>query len=126
MTVDLSPWALGLVALTIVVYAACRKLFLRVGHPLLSPVFLTSAILIAFLRFDGLTFDAYQPARDLLNWPLGVATVALAVPVYNNRARLRAAPLPLAIGALAGSLVTIAVVVGLAVLGHLEGPAIEA
>jgi putative effector of murein hydrolase len=52
----LTPQTVGLILLTIGVYAASRKLYLRVGHPRLSPVFLTAATIIGFLKLDGLTF----------------------------------------------------------------------
>ena len=113
-------------ALTLAVYAISRKLYLRVGHPLLSPVFLTAAALIVVLKVAGLTFDSYQPASDIVSWPLGIATVALAVPVYKNRERLNSAALPITIGVTAGALITIAAVLALAAIGHLDSAAVHA
>jgi len=117
---------LALVALSVAAYALARGLYLRYRHPLVQPVFLGAAIIIGTLSLFGLGFDEYGPAKELMAWPLGPVTVALAVPVYKQRARLRCAALPLACGVALGTVSTIAAVLGLAALGHLEGPVLGA
>jgi putative effector of murein hydrolase len=47
---------------------------------------------------SGRTFDDYRATNEMLSWLLGPVTVALAVPVYKQRSRLRAAALPLVAG----------------------------
>ncbi len=112
--------AMALIALTIFSYSLARGMFLRYRHPLLQPVFLSAGLIILVLGLFGLSFDDYRPVKELLTWPLGPATVALAVPVYNQRSRFRRAALPLACGVVLGAMTTIAAVVGLAALGQLE------
>jgi len=115
---DTLPTTVPLVAATIAAYILARRLFLRLGqHPLLHPVFLSATVLILVLAVAGLSFDQYRPAQDVLSWPLGPATAALAVPVYKRRAQLRSAVAPLVCGVVAGSLAAITAAVGLAVLG---------
>jgi putative effector of murein hydrolase len=99
-----------------IAYAAAR----RCHHPLMQPIFTGTGLMIAVLLASGLDFEAYRPVRDALSWPLGPATVALAVPIYNQRARLRVAALPLVCGVSIGCLTTIAAVLELAIVGRLE------
>ena len=83
------PVCLGLGVLTVAAYAACYALAQRVRHPILNPVLLSAGLTIVVLLALGKDFEAYRPVRDVLTAPLGAATAALAVPVYNQRARLR-------------------------------------
>jgi predicted murein hydrolase (TIGR00659 family) len=106
--------------LTVAAYALARALYLRYRHPLVQPVFLAAGMIIAVLILSGRTFDDYRPASQALGWFLGPVTVALAVPVYKQRTRLRAAALPLACGIALGSASTIAAVLALATLAHLD------
>ena len=116
----------ALIGLTIAAYALARGLYLRYRHPLVQPVFLGAAVIVGALGVFGLTFEQYRPAKDLMTWPLGPVTVALAVPVYKQRARLRRVALPLAWSVTAGTVATIAAVLGLAALAHLQGAVLGA
>jgi putative effector of murein hydrolase len=118
---------LSLCLMTICAYAVARRLFVRSGqHPLLHPVFVSVAVLIPVLLVAGRSFDDYLPASNLLTWPLGPATVALALPVYKQRAALRTALVPLVCGVVAGSLATIATVLVVGALGGLATPILGA
>lgn len=126
MLPDQTPVWLAMAALTLGAYAACYALARRVRHALLNPVLLSAGLIIVALLAFGRRFEEYAPVRDALTAPLGAATAALAIPVYNQRARLRAAAVPLLAGVLGGTLSTIALVVGIAVLGHLDSPVVRA
>jgi len=121
-----SPLCLALIALTVAVYALARAVARRCRHPLAHPVLLSAGVLIVILHAAGLTYDVYRPAKDALTWPLGPATVALAVPIYNQRARLRALAIPLVGGVTLGTLTTIGAVLALATLGHFAAPVRQA
>lgn len=121
------PITLLLCTLTVCVYAVARNLFMRCGQrPFLHPVFVSVAILIPVLLATGRSFEDYRPVSDVLTWPLGPATAALALPVYKQRAVLRAAIGPLAAGVSTGSLVTLTAVVACGALGGLDTPVLEA
>lgn len=96
------------VTLTLGAYFATRWLFLTYRHPLLNPVFLSTVALIAFLQVTGLTLEEYRPAKDVMTYLLGPATVALALPLYHNRRVLQSHALPVLSGVVAGSLTTMA------------------
>jgi len=104
--------------LTVGSYLATRAIFLRFRHPLLNPVFLSTLVIIAVLQATGGTLADYQPAKELMTFLLGPATVALALPLYHNRAVLLSQALPVLAGVLTGSLATIAAVL---VAGRLAG-----
>jgi putative effector of murein hydrolase len=126
MLPDQTPASLAMAGLTLGAYAASYCFARRVHHPLLNPVLLSAGLIILVLLACGKRFEEYAPVRDVLTAPLGAATAALAIPVYNQRARLRAAAAPLLAGVLGGTLSTIALVVGIAVLGHLDSPVVHA
>jgi len=110
----------ALVLLTVSAYVVARTLYLRYQHPLVQPVFLGASVIIGVLLLSGRSFEDYRAAKDVLTWFLGPVTVALAVPVYKQRDRLRAAALPLACGVALGAASTIAVVLSLAVLARVD------
>lgn len=123
----LVPWlTAALIGLTVGCYAASRRLALWRPYPLLNPVLLSAGAIIFALSVCGLPFAAYRPAQHAFGWLLGPATVALAVPVYNQRARLRAVLPAFVGGVLSGTLATIAAVLTLAVLGRLDDPVVHA
>jgi putative effector of murein hydrolase len=116
----------AMLLLTISVYALARALYRKYHHPLIQPVFLGASLIILALVLAGRSFEDYRPAHDLFAWCLGPVTVALAVPVYKQRGRLRAAALPLACGVALGGASTIAAVLALAVLAHVDGGVLPA
>jgi len=126
MTAASLPLTAALVGLTVVSYTLARRVALHRPHPLLNPVLLSAGATILVLQLSGLGFDPYRPAQEVLGWLLGPATVALAIPVYNQRARLRAVLLPFVCGVLCGTLTTMATVLALAALGRLDGPVLLA
>lgn len=117
---------LAMAGVTLGAYGLARGLFLRYRTPLLQPVFLGAGLIIGVLVLVGWTFADYRPVQNVLTWPLGPATVALALPVYNQWGRLRAALVPLAGGVLCGTVVTIATVLSLAALGHVQAEVLHA
>lgn len=104
--------------LTVGSYLATRAIFLRFRHALLNPVFLSTLVIIAVLKATGGTLADYQPAKEVMTFLLGPATVALALPLYHNRAVLQSQALPVLAGVLTGSLATIAAVLA---AGRLAG-----
>ena len=98
----------GLVLLTVGAYLATRSIFLAFKHPLLNPVFLSTVVIIGALQMGGFTLEDYRPAKEAMTLLLGPATVALALPLYNNRKVLRDHALPVLFGVAAGSLATMA------------------
>lgn len=105
---------LGL-TLTLLAYQAAHALYLRLGsHPLANPVALAVALIVALLTLTGTPYAVYFDGAQFVHFLLGPATVALAVPLYQQLPKLRAHVLPLLGGLLAGSLVAVVSAVGIA------------
>ncbi len=85
----MSPLTLAAIAATLAAYVLFRRLYLRYGHPLLNIVVLSAAAIIALLLACGVSYQEYAPAREIMTFLLGPATVGLAVPLYRHRHLLR-------------------------------------
>jgi putative effector of murein hydrolase len=102
------------IALTIAAYALSRYVGTRVRNPFTTPVFFSTALIIACLVGVGFTPTDYEPAKQILTLLLGPATVALAVPLYKNAAALKRDLMPAALGILTGIVATVVCAVVLA------------
>lgn len=101
-------------ALTVAAYLLSRAVARRYPSPLTTPVFFSTAVVIAVLAGTGVGLADYEPARQILGFLLGPATVALAVPLYKNRRLLWRYGRPALVGLAVGSLGTLAAAVALA------------
>lgn len=73
------------VVLTVIVYTGAKKLAKYNSHPLTTPILTSGVILvITFLLLD-ISYVQYEQAKEVITYFLGPATVALAVPMYQNR-----------------------------------------
>src|SRR5262249_29945553 len=108
------------VAVTVSGYALSRKLSKRWPSPFTTPVFFTTALVILVLKLTGTSLADYEPAKKLMVFLLGPATVALAVPLYKNRSTLFGNALPALTGLVAGSFSTLVAVVLIARLFQLS------
>lgn len=109
----------SLIALTVGTYLACRRLYLRLRHPLLNVVAVSAAVIIIVLVASDLPYAAYAPARDIMTALLGPATVGLAVPLYRHRRLLRSHGPAIMASVGAGSLLAMVSAGWLASLGGL-------
>jgi predicted murein hydrolase (TIGR00659 family) len=93
---------LGLTA-TLLAYQLAWAVHRRCGqHPVANPVAIAVALLVTLLAATGTPYDVYFEGAQFVHFLLGPATVALAVPLYEQRARILRQWLPLAAGLLAG------------------------
>jgi len=110
---------------TLAAYEAGAWIFGRFGRrPLLNPVLIAVAVLIAVLAATGTPYETYFDGAQFVHFLLGPATVALAVPLFENRAHVRAALLPMLAALMAGSLTAIASAVAIARLLGARGETI--
>lgn len=105
---------LGL-TMTLVAYGLGYRLYLRTGsNPLANPVVTSVALLIGLLLLTGTSYDDYFAGGQFVHFLLGPATVALAVPLYQQFSRLRQLWLPVAISLTLGVVIAAGSSVGLA------------
>ena len=92
----------GLTA-TLVAYLLAYRIYQAVGgNPLLNPVAVAVALLIALLQLTGIDYQAYFEGAKFVHFILGPATVALAVPLYQQLGKLRRIWLPVLISVMMG------------------------
>ena len=76
-------------------------------RPLVNPVLVAVILLAAVLGATGTPYATYFEGAQFVHFMLGPATVALALPLYANLARVRRAALPMLAGLLAGSVTAV-------------------
>lgn len=95
----------GLTA-TLTVYLVTQALYLRLGQPpWANPVLLSILVLGTGLHASGVTYPTYFAGAQFIHFLLGPAVVALAWPLWQRRAELKARWRRLLVAALAGGFV---------------------
>ncbi|MBU6497809.1 MAG: LrgB family protein [Rhodospirillales bacterium] len=80
---------LGLAATLVVYRFAVMASRAAGGHILANPVLLSIGTLVLLLLATGTPYAAYFQGAQYIHFLLGPATVALALPMYSNLARIR-------------------------------------
>ena len=123
--VYLSQSPLLWLTVTLLVYAITDAVSLRTQrHPLANPVLHSIWILGAFLLLTGTSYSTYFAGAQFVHFLLGPATVALGVPLYENRKRVAASIIPMLVALVVGSITAIGSVMVLAELFGLPRPVI--
>ena len=100
---------------TLVAYGVGDTLFRASGRkPYVNPVLIAVVILGAVLWATDTPYATYFEGAQFVHFMLGPATVALAVPLYGNLARVRATAVPMLAALVAGSVTAIVTAVGIA------------
>ena len=90
---------------TILTYCLCERISTALHrNPLANPVLLSMAIVGALVRLTGTPYATYFDGAQFIHFLLGPATVALGIPLYQNRRLVLRAILPMTCALLAGSL----------------------
>lgn len=92
------------------------------GTPLANPVLLATAPIMVLIYFADIEVSTYMQGGQVLLWLLGPATVAIAVPLYRNFARVRSALLPMSVALVVGSGVA---VLSAVLIGDVLGASVE-
>ena len=91
---------------TLAVYALADALSQRSGrHPLVNPVLLAIAATASVLALTRTPYRTYFEGAQFIHFLLGPTTVALAVPLYENRRTVLRAAAPMLAALLVGSTV---------------------
>jgi len=100
---------------TVAAYAAGDAAFRAAGRkPWANPVLIAVLLLAPVLTLTGTPYATYFEGAQFVHFLLGPATVALALPMWDNLPRLRGALLPLAAALVAGSVVAVVSALGIA------------
>ena len=102
---------------TLVCYLIALKVYRLGGEsPLLNPVAFAVALLIGLLQLTGTPYQTYFNGAQFVHFLLGPATVALAIPLYRQRERLKTLALPILVALLVGVVTAALSAVALGVL----------
>lgn len=105
---------LGLTA-TLLAYQMATFIYKRAKfNPLANPVAIAVAILVLLLTVTGTSYKTYFDGAQFVHFLLGPATVALAIPLYQQLPALRRDWFALLVGMLAGSTAAITTAMGVA------------
>ncbi|WP_410470514.1 LrgB family protein [Enterococcus sp.] len=89
-------------ALTLLIYVAMEKLLNKVSIPFINPLIASVVIIIVLLKISGISYKAYNMGGSLFTMMITPATVALALPLYQNFDKLKKYFLPVILGTLVG------------------------
>ncbi|HGY1015072.1 TPA: LrgB family protein [Aeromonas salmonicida subsp. smithia] len=118
----MSDTLLGLLcfALTLLFYYASKWLYGRKRILPLMPLLLAPTLLVAVVLLFHIPYQDYMAQSHWLLWLLGPATVAFAVPVYENRKLIHRHWLSLSVGVVASVIMAVGSTVLLARWLHLS------
>lgn len=123
--VYLSKSPLLWLTVTLLVYAMADAVSLKTQrHPLANPVLHSIWIVGLFLLLTGTSYSTYFAGAQFVHFLLGPATVALGVPLYENRKRVAASILPMLAALVVGSITAIVSVMVFARMFGLPRPVI--
>ena len=113
--VYLSQSPLLWLTVTLLVYAAVDAVSLATHrHPLANPVLHSIWIIGAFLLVTRTSYTTYFEGAQFVHFLLGPATVALAIPLYENWPAVKRSLIPMIAALLAGTVTAVVSAVGIA------------
>ncbi|MCD1627513.1 MAG: LrgB family protein [Paracoccaceae bacterium] len=108
---------------TLFAYLIGDGLSRRAGrNPLVNPVLVAMFLLGTLLWMTRTPYSTYFEGAQFVHFMLGPATVALALPLYANRAQIRRVLLPMLAALMAGSVTAIISALGIATVLGIDGP----
>lgn len=93
--------------LTLLVYYVNKRLYSRWRKLILMPLVMTPMVLVVMLLITHITWKDYIADSHWLIWLLGPATLAFAVPVYENIAIIKRHWMSLTAGVITATLVAV-------------------
>ena len=93
--------------ITLVLYFANKRLYRRFRKLPLMPLVLTPVLLVLLLVFGHISYQNYMGEAHWLLWLLGPATIAFAVPVYDNLAIIKRHWMSLSAGVITATVVAV-------------------
>jgi predicted murein hydrolase (TIGR00659 family) len=119
----LSQTPLLWLTVTLAAYVAADRISQATGrHPLANPVLIAVAVIAVVLWITDTSYPVYFEGAKFVHFLLGPATVALAIPLYENRRIVMRAIAPMVLALVVGSVTAIVSAVGTAQLFDIPTP----
>ena len=94
--------------LTVLIYCFAELLIARLNLRILPPIALACPVILLILLYvPGASYESYEKGAQFINFMLGPATIALAVPLHRNWRIVERYALPLAGGVIFSTVVSI-------------------
>jgi predicted murein hydrolase (TIGR00659 family) len=101
--VYLSASPLTGLTITLMAYSFAHRLYLKSdSNPLLHPVLVSATLLISFLLITDTSYQDYFKGSQYIHFILGPATVALAIPMYQQISKIKKLWLPITVTMVSG------------------------
>jgi predicted murein hydrolase (TIGR00659 family) len=84
------------------------------GKPYINPVAIAVVLLVSLLAITGTPYQTYFEGAQFVHFLLGPATVALAIPLYENWQAVKRSLVPMVAALLAGTVTAVASAVAIA------------
>jgi predicted murein hydrolase (TIGR00659 family) len=121
--VYLSQTPLLWLVVTLGAYVIADRISMALGrHPLCNPVLISVVAVALVLWVTGTSYPIYFEGAKFVHFLLGPATVALAIPLYENRRIVLRAIVPMVVALVVGSMTAIVSAVGVAQLFAIPNP----
>lgn len=101
-------------SLTVVSYVMVKKLYLKTGKMMFSPLIVCPVLIIGILVIFHIPYDSYAAGGNFLSYMLQPATVALAVPMYRYRKTVKKYSVEIILSVTCGAIVAIVTSMALA------------
>jgi len=98
---------LGAYKIGIIIYEKFNK------HTLLQPIVIAYAIIMSTLIISGKSYEEYFKGVEIIHFFLGPATVALALPLYNNLKHIKSLFIPIVLTLFIAGSFSIVIALGL-------------
>lgn len=108
------------VVLSLMAYFLALEVKKRLNHPLCNPLLLAILMVIGFLLLTGIPYDTYSKSGGYLSYLLTPATVALAIPLYQQFNQFRQHWRPVMMGIFSGVLCNLVVIYAMALYFGLD------
>lgn len=90
---------------TVVSYIIGRTLYKYTKLPIFLPIIVSMGLVVLVLVVGNISYETYMIGGKWIHALLGPAVVALAYPLYEQRALLRRLAMPILVGSLIGALI---------------------
>lgn len=95
------------ITITLVAYLVAYRLYCYAQYnPIMNPLVTAIILLITFLLVTNTSYEAYFEGGQFIHFLLGPATVALAIPLYQQISRLKKIWLPVSITLVLGVIIS--------------------
>lgn len=97
---------LTIILLCIITYKIGLFIYHKTKISILNPLFIAIFLIILFLKIFGISLETFDNGGKFINMLLCPATIMLAVPMYKQRTLIKKNLLPIAVGTILGSLIS--------------------